>query len=125
MTASVAVWSRVRSRRPKLRHLWLVPGLAIAIFANGEAPLHGVGLAALLFFGIAPHVPALVPGSNRLFNLLHNPLPPAAVLGLSVVGVLPPIALIGSLVWLSHIVVDWALGDGVRHADGTRRGWLA
>jgi hypothetical protein len=111
----------------KPRYLWLVPGLAIAIFANGQAaPLHGAGLAALIFFGIMPHATALplVPRSDRVFNVLHHPALPAAVVVLGLVGIVPLIVLVGALAWLSHIVVDWALGDGVRNADGTRRAWL-
>ena len=127
MTATVATSSQVtvRSRWLKRRHLWLVPGLAIAIFANGQAALHAVHLAYLLIFGILPHVPALLPRANSVFNSLHHPLPPAVVLVMSAVGLLPPVALVGSLAWLSHIVIDWALGDGVRSADGSRRAWPA
>ena len=127
MTAAVATAAHVtaRPRRIKRRHLWLIPGLALALFANGQAALHGVGLAYLLIFGIVPHVPALLPRADALFNALHHPLQPAVVLVLAWAGLLPPVALVGSLVWLSHIVIDSALGDGVRSADGSRRGWLA
>ena len=128
MTASVAASSQVltRPRRLKRRHLWLVPGLAIAFLGNGQAgPLHELGLATVLFFGIVPHVPALLPRTHRLFNALHHPVPPTVVLLLAAVGLLPAVALAGSLAWLSHIVVDAALGDGIRSADGSRRGWVA
>jgi hypothetical protein len=127
MTATVATTSQVVAtpRRFKRRHLWLVPGLAIAIYANGQAQLHGLGIAPLLVFGIAPHLPALLPREARLFNVLHHPLPPAAVFLGATAGLLPAIALVGSLAWLSHIVVDWALGDGIRSTDGSRRGWAA
>ena len=127
MTATVATaWQVVaRPRRLKRRHLWLVPGLAIAIYANGQAQLHGLGITPLLLFGIAPHLPALLRRDVRLFNVLHHPLPPAAVFLAATAGLLPAIALVGSLAWLSHIVVDWALGDGIRSTDGSRRGWAA
>ncbi len=127
MTAAVATSSPLttRPRRLKRRHLWVIPGLAIAIFANGQAGLHGVGLTYILMFGIVPHIPALLPRATRLFNAMHHPLPPAVLLALAILGLLPPFALVGSLVWLSHIVVDSALGDGVRSRDGSRRGWLA
>jgi hypothetical protein len=126
MTSAVATVSSVTTARPrrlKRRHLWLVPGLAIAVVANGQAALYGVSIAYLLIFGILPHVPALFPTGRRMFNILHHPLPSLAVVAVAWVGLLPPVALIGSLAWLSHIVVDWALGDGMRHADGSRRGW--
>jgi hypothetical protein len=127
MTASVlaAAPPSTRQRRLKRRHLWLVPGLAIAFFASGQAPLHDVGIAYLILFGVAPHVPAWLPRSRRTFNLFHNPVPVAAIAAVAWVGLLPPMVMIGSLAWLSHIVIDWALGDGVRHVDGSRRGWLA
>ena len=127
MTATAGTAARVTRtpRRLKRRHLLLVPGLALAFLGNGQAELHGVSLAYVLIFGIAPHVPALLPRSRTLFNALHHPLQPAVLLALGWTGVLPPIALVGSLVWLAHIVIDWALGDGVRSPDGSRRGWLA
>jgi len=124
MTANVRTVpvAATRQRRLKRRHLWLVPGLAIAVFANGQASLHGLGLVPLLAFGIAPHLPALLPGRVRLFNLAHQPLVPLAVLAVATIGLLPPFWTVGALAWLSHIVVDWALGDGIRSADGSRRG---
>jgi hypothetical protein len=124
-TTSSAAPSAVPSagRRFRRRHLWIVPGLAIAILANGQAQLNGLGIAPLIVFGIAPHLPALLPGARRLFNVTHHPLPPAAVAVLAWTGLLPPIAAVGSLAWLSHIVVDWALGDGHRRPDGSRHGW--
>jgi hypothetical protein len=119
-----------RSRGPKPRHLWLVPGLAIAIWANAVAGEHGLGLVPLLAFGIAPHLPALA-GVGRphargqlvapavpLFNALHHPVAPLALLAVAAAGLLSPFWLVGAMAWLSHIVVDWALGDGMRTADG-------
>jgi len=48
----------VPSRRLRLgrRHLWLIPGLAIAVYANAYAGGHGIGLVSLLLFGIVPHL---------------------------------------------------------------------
>lgn len=125
MTANGPALSVVaaRPRRFVRRHLWVVPGLVIAFYANAQAELHGLGLAPLLIFGIAPHVPALF-GSRAvaLFNLMHHPL---TLLLLAATGLLGPGWFVGALAWLSHIVVDWALGDGVRSADGSRRGRFA
>jgi len=128
--------------RPSIRarYLWLVPGLAIALYASGQAGFHGVGLVPLLVFGIVPHLPVLVgyiqphargqlaPRAVPLFNAMHHPIPPLAVLGLAAAGVLSPFWLVGALAWFSHIVVDWALGDGLRTADGYRKArpaWIA
>lgn len=118
--------------RPTLRarHLWLVPALAIAFYASGQAGLHGLGLVPLLVFGIIPHLPVLVgyvqphargqlaPRAVPIFNAMHHPVPPLAVLGLAASGVLSPLWFVAGLAWLSHIVIDWALGDGLRTADG-------
>lgn len=123
-------------RMPRLtwRHLWLVPGLAIAFYANGQAGLHGLGLVPLLVFGIVPHLPVLLgfgqphargqlaPRAVPVFNAMHHPVAPLAMLSLAATGVLPAFWLVGALAWLSHIVVDWAMGDGLRTADGYLHG---
>jgi Domain of unknown function (DUF4260) len=123
------------ARRLRRRHLWLIPGLAIAVYANGLAADHGLGLGVLLAFGIIPHLPALLgigqPHANGqmaaravpLFNVLHHPVPPLVVAALAAAGVLSPFWLVGGLVWFSHIVVDQAFGHGLRTADGWRRPW--
>ena len=117
-------------RRLRLRHLWLVPGLAIAFQANGLAQAHDLGLAPLLLFGIAPHLPSLIGMRDArprghiarravpLFNATHHLAPPAVLAGLGAAGVLSPFWLVGALAWISHIVVDWALGAGTRASDG-------
>ena len=78
------------SRRLRLgrRHLWLIPGLVIAVYANAQSAQHGLGLAVLLVFGIVPHLPALLgigqPHARGqmalravpLFNAMHHPAPP-------------------------------------------------
>jgi hypothetical protein len=118
--------------RPALRarYLWLVPGLAIALYASGQAGIHGLGLVPLLVFGIVPHLPVvlgfrqphghgqLVPQAVPVFNALHHPVPPLALLGLAAAGVLSPLWLVCALAWLSHIVLDRAMGDGLRTANG-------
>ena len=122
-----------RPRRLRPRHAWLVPGLGIAVFANAQAGTLQVGLVPLLVFGIVPHLTVLLgigqphargqlaPRAVPLFNAMHQPVVPLAVLGLAAVGVLPPFWLVGALAWLSHIVVDLGFGDGLRTADGYRR----
>jgi deazaflavin-dependent oxidoreductase (nitroreductase family) len=122
-----------RPRRLALRHLWIVPGLGIALFANAQANALQVGLVPLLVFGIVPHLTValgigqphargqLAPRAVPLFNTMHQPLVPLAVLGLAAAGVLPPFWLVGALAWLSHIVVDWGFANGLRTADGYLR----
>ena len=121
-----------RPRMPRLtwRHLWLIPGLAIAFYANGEAGARGLGLAPVLLFGIVPHLTVLLgrgqphgpgqlaPRAVPLFNAMHHPVAPLVLLAVAATGVLSPFWLVGAIAWLSHIVVDWALGDGLRSPDG-------
>jgi hypothetical protein len=121
---------RLRMPRLTVRHLWLVPGLALAFYGNGQAGVHGLGLAPVLIFGIVPHLPVLLgrgqphaPGqlgsrAVPLFNVMHHPVVPVALLAVASTGVLSPFWLVGGIAWLSHIVVDWALGDGLRSRDG-------
>ena len=119
--------------RPRVRHAWVVPGLALAFYANALATEHGLGLRPLLLFGIAPHLTVLA-GIGQphqrgqlatravpLFNTMHHPAVPLALLALAAAGVLPPFWEVGALAWLGHIVVDLAIGDGLRTADGWRR----
>jgi hypothetical protein len=108
-------------RRLRLRHLWLVPGLAVAIFANQLGNANGVGILAMIAFGIAPDLPRLLGSRGRpMHSLLHQPLAAAVAVAVSATGVLPVLWLIGSFVWLSHVVIGWAVGD-VPRAVGPRR----
>ena len=120
---AVAAKPRLRLR---IRHLWLVPGLAIALFGSAEAARTGAGIVPLLLFGIAPHLAFLAgigqrrlaghmaPRAATVFNALHRPLVPVAILALNLVGLLSPFVYVGSLSWLSHIVTGRAIGDGHR-----------
>jgi deazaflavin-dependent oxidoreductase (nitroreductase family) len=128
-----AMVTEPRGRRLRPRHLWLVPGLTVAILANIQATEHGLGILPLLAFGIAPHLPVLAgvgrghasgqlaPRAVPLFNAMHHPALPLAIVGIALTGIVPPIWLVGAMAWLSHIIVDWALGDGMRAPDGFRR----
>jgi hypothetical protein len=131
---TLSVATVMRPRRLVRRHLWLVPGLAIAIYANMQAADHHLGLVPLLVFGIVPHLPVLMgigqPHAKGqlarravpLFNAMHQPAAPVAILGLAAVGILSPFWFVAALAWLSHIVVDLGFGDGLRTAAGWRRG---
>jgi deazaflavin-dependent oxidoreductase (nitroreductase family) len=121
-------------RRLELRHLWIVPGLGIALFANAQSSAYGAGLVPLLLFGIAPHLPALAgigqrldrgqlaPRAVPLFNAMHQPALPLVLAALAATGILSPFWLVGALAWLSHIVVDWGFAKGLRTRDGYVRG---
>jgi hypothetical protein len=129
-TARAAGQSKGRRLRP--RHLWLVPGLAVAVSASELGKQHGVGIAELIAFGIAPHLPLLLryvgsaAGSLAvpLFNLLHHPLVALSAVVVAVGGtvndLVPMVALVAALVWFSHIVIGWGLGDVMRHGEARR-----
>ena len=122
-----------RRRRLRLRHLWVVPGLAIAFFASGQAEHFGVGIVPLLAFGIAPDLTRLLgvgqPHAQgqmaaravAAFNLMHHPVPPLMVLALTATGVIPPVFTVGAIVWLGHIVIGLGIGDRLRDRDGFLR----
>lgn len=127
-----ARFARLRFQ-PRRRHLLIVVGLWLAIVGNAEAKEHGVGIASVLLFSLIPSLPLLLgigqpkhPGRIaarvvRPFNATHEPLLPLATFALGAAGILPAVVLAGSLVWLGSIVIAWALGDGLREADGAVR----
>jgi hypothetical protein len=134
----VTATAAVRPRRLALRHGLILPGLALAVYANAIAADHGLGLIPVLLFGIVPHLTVLVgigqphargqlaPRAVPLFSAMHHPALPLALLGVAAVGILPTFWLASALAWLGHIVIDRALGDGLRTADGwQRRPWMA
>ncbi|MEZ4596761.1 MAG: DUF4260 family protein [Chloroflexota bacterium] len=120
-----------RPARPVRRHLWLVPGIALGLVAGEVSDHHGMGLLPLLAFGVVPHLAVLLgigqprprghlgPRAVPLFNALHEPVVPLALLGAVATSLLSPFWLVAGLAWLGHIVVDWGLGHGLRHRDGS------
>ena len=114
-------------RRLRLRHLWLIPGLAIAILGSRtDSSLAAIGV--MVAFGIAPHlaylagigqprpVGGMAPRALAVFNLMHLPIVPAAIVALNLTGLLPSLVFVAGTAWLSHIVIGWAIGDGLRSA---------
>ena len=128
-TAARPAAGEERGFRLRWRHLLIVPGLAIAIFANELGKTNGVAILPLIAFGIAPDVPRLfrIGRSGRasrvalaVFNLLHHPALPIAAVAIAATGIIPALWLVGSLVWLSHLVIGWGVGDVRRHAAPER-----
>jgi len=121
--------------RLRIRHLWFVPGLAIALFASGEASRTGDGIVPLLLLGIAPHLAFLVgiglrrvaghmaPPAAAVFNIVHRSLLPVAVLALNLVSLMSPFLYVGFLSWIGHIVIGWAIGDGRRQVADPLADW--
>jgi hypothetical protein len=98
--------------RLRRQHLWLVPGVAIAIVANELGKANGIGILTLIAFGIAPDLPRLIGSRGRLaHNLLHQPAAPLVAVALAATGIVPIVWLVGSLVWLGHVVAGRGVGD--------------
>jgi hypothetical protein len=107
-------------RRLRRRHLWIVPGLAIAIVGNQIGNANGVTILMLIAFGIAPDLPRLFGSRGRpMHNLLHHPVGPVVAAAITATGVVPIVWLVASLVWLGHIVVGLGVGD-VARSGGNR-----
>ena len=99
------------------RHLWLIPGLAIAIYANVLGQANGVGIPVLIAFGIAPDLPRLFGVRGRpMHTLLHQPVLVVVAVAFTATGVVPVLWLVGALVWLGHIVAGRAINDVPRRA---------
>ena len=121
--AAVRPTGATQGRRLRRRHLWVIPGLAVAIVANQLGNDNGVSILALIAFGIAPDLPRLLGLGRRpvdslpvrAFNLLHHPVSPVVAVALTAagvyLGVVPVISLVGSLVWLGHVVIGLGVGD--------------
>lgn len=77
--------------------------------------LAGVGQTGSLERGQMPAraVPA--------YNALHRIWGPLALGALAVVGLIPPVLLVGALTWGAHVCVDRAVGYGLRTSDGFQR----
>jgi hypothetical protein len=111
-------------RRLRPRHLLLIPGIAIAIVASEVGKANGVTILMLIAFGIAPDLPRLLRSRGRpIHNILHQPAAPlvalAAAAGLAWTGVVPVVWLVGSLVWLGHVIAGIGVGDvPKRRGDG-------
>ena len=112
-----------QGRRLRRRHLWIIPGLAVAVVANQLGNENGVSILALIAFGIAPDLPRLLGLGRRsvdsipvrVFNVLHHPASPVAVAVVTAAGVelnvVPVVALVASLVWFGHVVIGLGVGD--------------
>ena len=80
------------------RLLWLIPGIALGVYANVVAGQHALGLVPVLVFGIVPHLAVfagtgqphaagqLAPRAVPLYNAMHRPALPLALLAVAAVG---------------------------------------
>jgi hypothetical protein len=113
-------------RRLRRRHLWIIPGLAIAILGS-RTDSSLVAIGAMVAGGIAPHLLALIAGIGQshpeggmprralaVFNAMHEPIVPAAIVVAQLTGVVPTLVFVAATAWMSHIVIGWGIGDGKR-----------
>ncbi len=121
--------SSLGGRRLRPRHLWLIPGLAIALIGS-RTDSSLVAIGAMVVGGIAPHLLAVIAGigqsrpdrgmpprSLAIFNSMHEPILPAAVVVAQLTGLVPTLVFVAATAWLSHIVIGWGIGDRKR-SDG-------
>ena len=106
LVAAIAVFENVDAG------WWVLPVFAIA---PDLAFLAGIGQTGPLEKGQMPSraVPA--------YNAMHRIWGPLALGLVAAVGLVPPVLLVGALVWGFHIFFDRALGYGLRTRDGFQR----
>jgi hypothetical protein len=106
LTASIVTFTNVEAG------WWVFP-----VFAIGPdlAFLVGIGQTGSLERGQMPA--RAVP----LYNALHRLWGPLALGLAAAAGLLPPVLLVGALVWGFHVCFDRAVGYGLRTRDGLQR----
>jgi hypothetical protein len=125
MTAHATARGEGVSRRGfqfKRRHIWWIPGLAIAVLASQVSERNGLGIIPMIVFQMAPHLPTFGGAlAVPLFNFTHHPVPPLALTLIAFVAAVPAIWIVAGLAWLSHVVIGWGIGDGMRHPKESAR----
>ena len=94
-----------------------VLGVALAAYAQFGA---GWGVFALLLFAPDLSMLGYLAGPRvgaALYNAAHSYVGAVALMALGVFAAMPW-AVAGSLIWLTHIGLDRALGYGLKYADG-------
>ena len=116
------------------RTLWLCVAVAGSASAVVAVMTDHVGLWPVVVFAIAPDLSFLAgagesasPGqlpknAVPVYNLVHRPLLPLALMIAASVGLVSEFWLAAGLSWLIHIAVDRAAGFGLRTAEGWQRG---
>jgi hypothetical protein len=116
------------------RTLWLVVAVAGGACAVVVAMIDHVGWWPVVVFAIAPDLSFIAgfgqsaaPGqlpkkAVPVYNLVHRPLLPIAMMATASVGLVGGWWLAAGLSWLAHIAVDRVTGFGLRKKDGWPRG---
>ena len=113
---------------------WLAAFGAAIGFAAFEVIEHGLGPLPIVAFLIMPdlamlagigqpHLPRQLPArAVPVYNLLHQPLLPIAVVVIALILPLDLFWFVAGLAWFAHIAIDRAVGYGQRTPDGWQRG---
>ena len=112
----------------------LVAGAVLLAAAVVAAMTWETGVSSVLVFALLPdvallaaagakHAPGQLPArAVPVYNLLHHPGVPLALLGAGLVGLLGTYWLVAGLAWAAHVAVDRGVGYGLRTKDGWQRG---
>ena len=126
--------SRTRDATTGSRLRWLAWSLSLLACIVFEVVKHDLPVWPVVGFVILPDLSFLVaigagptaPGQLArravpVYNLVHRPWLPLALIVLASFAVMPLIFFVGGLAWLLHIAVDHVSGYGLRTADGWQR----
>jgi hypothetical protein len=113
---------------------WGVLAMLLLALAVVEVVQHHLGPWPILAFVMAPDLSFLAsagaavehgrlsPRAVPMYNAVHRPTVPMALIALASLDLIPLFWLVAGLSWLTHIAVDRASGYGLRTKDGWQRG---
>jgi len=125
--------SRRRLPTRLTRPAWLAVAVSMLALAIVEVGRHDLGVWPIVVFVMAPDLAflaaigaktepgRLAPRAVSLYNLVHRPVLPLAVIAAASFDVVPVFWFVAGLSWLAHIAIDRVVGYGLRTADGWQR----
>lgn len=137
MTA-IAISSKLASQRDSRRQVarraaWLAGAVSLLALAISEVGKHHLGPWPILFFVVFPDLSflagagvktehgRLAPRAVPIYNFVHRPVVPLALIAAASFDVVPVFWFVAGLSWLVHIAIDRVVGYGLRTADGWQR----
>jgi uncharacterized protein DUF4260 len=105
----------------------------LVAFAIFEVRKHHLGPWPILAFIVFPDLTMLVGAGVKtehgqlaaravpIYNCVHRPIVPLALIAAASFDLLPRFWLVAGLAWLAHIAIDHVAGYGLRTADGWQR----
>ena len=115
------------------RATWLAFAAALIAFAVFEVGRHHLGPWPIVVFVMLPDLSflagagvttehgQLAPRAVPIYNFVHRPFVPLALIAAASFGLLPVFWFVAGLSWLAHIAIDHAAGYGLRTTDGWQR----